>query len=974
MAFTTHDEYTASNKSEKILLGHIHGSKRLYNFTLDGSLYSRTTSHFVNKVFSGTTELTRVASTGAVVDNTKFFYDITTSKLYLYEWDQDTDECIVEFRFFFSNVPINLPWDLASGAEVEYEPRIITVPKFKSQMSQGKKGLNLVGKGLFKINNNDGAYDSIYDTVFFDNKDANIYSYNRDLAATESKQIFRGTITGKTFNPSDIVFSVNDTLYKLDQAIAAEQYGNEVTAEDANNHKRVIYGRADNLLCQSLDKYDGGIAITGTVSGVAGEEAITGTGTAFYDELSEGDTLIFDGFSVTVEQIKSDTLIIVSELDRTFNGKSPLLIPDVQYSAKNREFQVANHAVKKVSTTITSITSRNRIVVADASEFAAGDEISIDGEIKEIRRVSENTIVLTTNYNFDKTIGDTVSKKEIYNVRYGDSGKQINSADITINNTSAGAKFTLSDDAEINAAAAIRIKQNFAFFNGKNTVWLGNPSMYNIAGASNTSGSLYEKYFILYDEDGTSTAFWFKDTSPDDSAIYTEPTHGADNSVAVSLPSANMGTDEVVAVTIDYILRELDFLDGYVLGSNMVFQSKQSMVLTDPDEGTALFYPSIVEVGIKPLADIDLTTLIKPRDYIKSYQDGDAFYYEILSVLPTSVTLRTNYQGLDNTSYIKYKNIDYITDDTPVYVNCFGKTKNGEPTGDWIQTGAEVVEDILKTVGLGAFLDTASFTDSSIRSPQLISYVIPQTLTSAPKKAKDIINDINQSITGSLFINTDLDLGYDILDAEVALNTLETIREEDLISWSVNADGFDLSKTVIGNYKFRDYNPLIDSEDNQEVSYTSEFVGKYIGNEITNEVNLYLYNESDAQEIVERQEFINSLSNTKIKIKGKLNLSKFNLGERVLLDLNRLYVALGSTADSKTVGVITSMNNTGESVEIEVENLGSLYTRSARICDNAAVDTYADATNQEKVINSFVVGDNDIIDTDEDTFSTQLIS
>ncbi len=126
--------------------------------------------------------------------------------------------------------------------------------------------------------------------------------------------------------------------------------------------------------------------------------------------------------------------------------------------------------------------------------------------------------------------------------------------------------------------------------------------MYNIQCVGNTSGSLYEKYFILYDEDEVSTAFWFKDMSPDDSAIYTEPTHGADNSVAISLPSATMGTEEVRDVCLGYILRELDFLDGYSLGSNMVFQSKQSMNLLDPDEGQLYFILLIVEVGVKPLA------------------------------------------------------------------------------------------------------------------------------------------------------------------------------------------------------------------------------------------------------------------------------------------------------------------------------------------------------------------------------------
>lgn len=968
MAFTTHEEYIASNKSEKIILGHIHASKRLYNFLSDSGLFARVTTEFVNKVFLGTTELTRVVNTGAVTDATKFYYDVTTSKLYLYEFDQDNDEIIVEYRFFFSNVPINLAWDLGSGAEVEYEPRIVKVPKFKSQMSQGKKGINLVGKGNFQINNNDGKYDSVYDTVFFENKDANIYTFNRDLAVSEAQIIFRGTITGKHLDTKAIVFTLNDSLYALDELVPTVQYGTDVIDEDSNNHKRIIYGQADNLQVQSLDKYgSGGIVITGTFTGITGTDYIVGTGTNFLNDLSDGDVLKFSDFEVTVNQVKTNTVIKVNELDRTFNNRDATLIPEIQYNNRNREFQVAGHAIKKSTTTIDTIISRNRIILTDVTGFKADDIIDFDGEEKTIRRISGNTMVLSTNFNLPHSAGDPVTKKELFNIRYDKDTNLIDSADVTITNTSAGTTFTIGSNTEINTAPTVRLAQPIRWLDGFAGAWVGVPHVVNI---NIVSGPMYEKYFILYDTEGESTAYWFKDTAPVEVSDFKEPNHGADNSTPISLTVSNPDTNTLVEAVFEAIARTQDNYQVRFLGSNVTITSINPEPITNPNVGTTSFGTTVLYAGSANDYKIDLKDILNPRDYVVG---PDGFSYEILQVYEKSLTLRTNFGGpFDATIGLSYKNIEYINDETVVYLDCFGKTKDGEPTGELIETSPEVVKDIIDSVGLGQFVDTASFIDASIRAPQVMSLVIPEKLASQPDSAKEVVNKINKTILGSLYVNPSLDLGYDILDSEVPIDTLRSITESDLISWKVKADSFDLTKTSIARYKFIDWNPTKKSEDTSEVSYTSNFVEKYIGNKNTKQLDFYLYNQVDAQEMVERETFVNSVSNSTIKIKGKLNLSKFQLGERVLLDLDRLYVALGSSSNSKRVGIVTSLENTGESVQLQIEDIGAVYTRASRITNETAND-YVDASGEERVTNSYIVDENEIIGTDEDTFSTNLI-
>ena len=73
------------------------------------------------------------------------------------------------------------------------------------------------------------------------------------------------------------------------------------------------------------------------------------------------------------------------------------------------------------------------------------------------------------------------------------------------------------------------------------------------------------------------------------------------------------------------------------------------------------------------------------------------------------------------------------------------------------------------------------------------------------------------------------------------------------------------------------------------------------------------------------------------------------------------------------MGVISSIKTNGEKVELEVMDLGSIYTRSARITDDSASD-FNTSTNQERLLNSFITGDNGIIDENEETYSTNLIS
>jgi hypothetical protein len=133
-----------------------------------------------------------------------------------------------------------------------------------------------------------------------------------------------------------------------------------------------------------------------------------------------------------------------------------------------------------------------------------------------------------------------------------------------------------------------------------------------------------------------------------------------------------------------------------------------------------------------------------------------------------------------------------------------------------------------------------------------------------------------------------------------------------------------------------------------------------------------MYEESDVEEITQRDQFINSLSTSTIKVKGSITLSKYTIGERVLLNFNGLYRSYGSNDSVLRIGIISSINNTGEKVDLEIMDLGSLYNRAARIVDDTGAD-YATSTDTQKTVQSYITEDNSIVNDDEDTAGTNLI-
>lgn len=969
MAIKSYSDFINSSASEKVVIAHIHGVRRVSNFTSDSGLYSQVVDHVVTEVKNGEIPFTRVSDLGLVVADT-FYYDFDTGKLYLHSFTSNTDEIIVTFRFFLSNIPINLPWDLQdSSKEVSYDPIIKSIPKFKSNLTQGKKGINLIGSGVISCDNTAGYFDDIYSALIFDNKKAEVYSYNRSLMPSQAQIIFRGRVTGSVFNPTKVDFNLTDDIYSLEPKVSGNQYLDEVVEADRLNFKRRIFGRVDNLKVQSLEQAGKGITLTGSLSGNRKSKTIRGVGSKFIEELSEGDSIHIANLKLTVDKIINDnSLTITSDLDISFNSNNGIYFPRDAYYKSNRRFQVANHALKVYSTTITAIKARNRLRVADPNGFKANDVISIGGnENKEIKRVSGNEIVLKSSYNRNHSIGDLVETLPITKLGY--DNRQVGLSDFTVENTSSGTYLNLSNKAEINSADEKTLNYSFYFRNGHSKIWLGTPTIFKINTVAHINQSLYGKYFTIYNESDKGVAFWFSDSLPLDITEVVEPSHGMSDSVRIELEHKDYTSSEIAELCLSYITENLDFYTGFSDSNSYTLETTLPKPTLLAGVNTSGFSVTSLAVGVSSDSDLSLDTLLYPRDYV--FSSGEAAEYEVLRADTKAIFLRKNYEGPTGYFNLTYKNVQYIQDNTPVYVNCVGATKDGQPNGDFISTISEVVSYLLDDAGLEQFKHTPSFLGSSSKAPQLVSLALPYNFNGDMPSIKDVVNKLNTSVMGSLYITKNLELGYDILDASLDLNSLRSIRDDDVLNWNISGDGFDLSKSLVGNYCFVDYEPNSKNQSNQQVNYSSEFVEKYVGNKNTREINLYLYDKSEAQEQIERDELINSLSNSTIKIKGSINLSKFQLGERVVLDFKRLY----KVGESRLhVALITSMDNNGEDVNLELEDLGALYSRAATVADDGSIDDYASSLPSDRLTTSFIIDDNGLISDLEDSNNTSLIS
>ena len=475
----TYEEFADKTRSEKVVLAWIQPVQRLLLFTLfSGFVYKKSVDHFVVGVKDSSTSLTEASSTS--LNAGEWFFDAENKTLYVRasdDSDPSTRTISAEYRLFYSNLPYILPYDLESGTAVEYDSRIEATSSFSSEIDEEQTGIALEGQGSIRLINSDGHFDSLYDKLFFENKSCTIFSWSSSIPISQKRKLFEGAIESKSFDPSKVRFNIRDNVFQLRQPVPLTLFSasdGNLDDSDIGTPKRRIYGQVKQVQTIGLDKVLDGFSLTGTISALAGSTTLTGTGTAFLDETSPGDKikipLSFETLEFRVDSVTSDTVMTVSEtINSAFNNFPATIDPDVPWRKKNRRWHLVGHKLRQPETTVVTAPQLNRITVADSTDMFSDDLIKVDGEKVQIRRISDNLLVLENNLQAGlPSPGDSVVKQPVSKVWFGPQ-ELILDRDWTLTNTTE-AIIELNELAEFNVTPRKSIIGTITFTNSSRSV------------------------------------------------------------------------------------------------------------------------------------------------------------------------------------------------------------------------------------------------------------------------------------------------------------------------------------------------------------------------------------------------------------------------------------------------------------------------------------------------------------------------
>jgi hypothetical protein len=876
-----YEDFAAATRSQKIVVAHLEAKEKLKLFSpYAGAVYSRAVSHYVVGVKVNGTDLTAGAS--AVLSAGQYYYSPSEGVLYLRLSDSSDPvaaSIYVTYRFFYSNIPCNLPSGVTSGDIVPYDSRIKGIGALKLELDYEQTGIALETNSSIALENTDGGLDNTFDTLVWENNLATFWSWNRALTYAQAKLIYRGLITDKSFTEREVRFTLKDELTKLRQTLPWATFssadGNIESATDGKP-KRLVLGRCDKLRTTGIDKALTGYALTGTVtgsadrnllagtvSGTAGASTVTGSGTTFTGNISNGHKIrIYNAvneYDLTVNTVTNNTsLTVTGTLPSTFVG----------YSIRN--LSVLNNLVTGTGTSFKAEVSPGDelvVTVGDETYKYEVETVSSDTQLLLGEQIEE-TFTAITGYNDPEVPYRRVNRS------WHIAGHKLRSYSVTITDIINTLNIEVDDVLDIEAGD--KLEHEGTVYTVERT--LGNKIVLNqnIVGAS--VGEQLTKLPVLAAYVGTQAYVLERDFTVDNSA-----------------------TD---AILVFDDLAEFNAAQAKNLSLQFTFTSGSTTVTTS--------------------STVDLQDVLRPRDWVRANSLSRPDWYEVLSVSETSFTIRT--AALSTfTGAAQLKSPDYISDSSVVTVDCLGLESD---TGEWVRYPGQAAKWLLEEAGLTA-LDEASFTAAAEDCQYTLSLYYPATLGSDMPVVRDMVTDINKAF----------EYAYSILNSDKP-EELEVLEDSDILGFSVSTKNNIYNSVAL---QYRPYVDLPSgSETFAVINLESDFVNEAIGKVEQLKVKSYLYYEADATVMAQRWLFFKSLTQTVVTISTKLNLALKALNDKLCLSLSRLYKRYGGSSKDK-VGVINSITKDGANTVVQINDLGNIFNRVPAVAPDDASDYVAGA-------------------------------
>ena len=468
-----YNDFLELPRSEKITLITCEAVKQAKVFELySGNTYKKVVDHFVSFVKRDGLPLESGIDKDTLSPE-QYFFDAPNKTIYInVSIDPKFLNISIVYKFFFSNTPIILPFDLDSGIEVEWLPYVQSIGSIGQELDDENIGIVLESSSSVDFVNSQ-FFQGIIDTLIFENQKIDFYSCFGGLPKSEIKRIFSGVVESKEYTPSKTVFRVKDFVYKLRNKVNLGTFSDsDGTIEESilGTPKRRIYGISKQSKCIPVDCTLDGYNLTGTISFVLDSDSVIGVGTEFLKELKQNDEIsyIVEGEEIkyTVNLISSNTSMTISNKAKaTVNNVSIKVSPSTPYRFKNRLWHVAGHPLRETTEPIVDVINARTFVIDAVTEFSAGDVVRVEIPsgyiVTAITRVSGFQLILEQNIFPIPQVGYTITRFPIKALHYGET-LLIPDRDFTLIN-SPEAVIELNEFAEFNIAKEIRTSNTLTF-------------------------------------------------------------------------------------------------------------------------------------------------------------------------------------------------------------------------------------------------------------------------------------------------------------------------------------------------------------------------------------------------------------------------------------------------------------------------------------------------------------------------------
>lgn len=833
-------EWTKEQASEKITLAHVEATSRLVVWEGEGHIYNKKVPHFVISIFVNGQAYTKAEDES--VEPGEWFFNHKSATVYinLLEGEPSESKIVAGYRLFFATAPLTLSADLTdNGPQVFYHGRIQSSPGYNHRLGIDQNLVSLVGSGRLALENTDGGLNGPYERLVFENQPVRIYSWTRRDKYSSARIIYRGQIESKTYDSDSVSFTIKDRLFAMLGSLPQETFTEnmEVLDDVVGLPKRRIYGKVAGVKLRSINVAgSGGIPLTGLISGSIDDESITGSGTEFLSELSQGDQINVGSFSYTIKKVSSNTSLETSQqIELTFSEQPATVLPIIPLTLKNRVFQVSEHACSSLVKTYQLGGFGTRVRLNNLVGVREGDLLYFES-VDEFRRVTgifgDNDIRLESQLPTEPDVGSIVRRAPIDVVKI--EGVKLPAEKYDVNNTTEGCTITIAADAEFSIARQERLSFSLSFTASSRTI--GGPS------------------------------------------------------------------------------------------------------------------------------GVDLTNYFRPRDWILAPNN---IWYEVLSVdeEEEELQVRTTYSGSTQAFAPFVKRPTYVGDTTEVSATVNGKTRNGEPEGEWIRTAADVMQDVMDDLGLESADE--NFEEARLASNRLISMALPLNPDNGLIKAKAVIDLVSASTGTILTLNNDLEVVAKAATAAVT-RVLTEISDRDVLDWSVRSVSGQMVRNVVVQYR------PSDTETSPARQASSEFIKLQVGTNNTEEVLMYIFDGSEAQIAAHRYLFNRQRSRTDLTVTTDLRFEDLEIGSRALISFEKLFKRTGGESPLRIMTVV-GKKVTGERIEFLMTDFGNIYNISAIITDNDA-DGYVAASDRERLINGYITDGEGVVEDDDNSIGTNLIS